>query len=63
MVPQQFYVVIPEYRYHLMKNTMAFMWGILRYWFNFKKWNYLNTDNYEKALVTGHWLSNKDKRP
>jgi hypothetical protein len=27
MVPQQFYVVIPEYRIILMKNTMAFMLG------------------------------------
>jgi hypothetical protein len=25
--PQQFYVVIPEYRYHFNENTMAFMLG------------------------------------
>jgi hypothetical protein len=33
-----------------MKNTMAFMLGSILEVLNFKKWNYLNTDNYEKAF-------------
>ena len=50
--PQQFYVVIPEYHYHFNEKYNGFYAGVHigGTVFNFQKWNYLNTDNYEKGF-------------
>ena len=50
--PQQFYIVIPEYRYHFKEKYNGFYAGahIGGTVFNFQKWNYLNTDKYEKGF-------------
>jgi len=50
--PAQFYVFIPEYRYHFHEKNNGFYVGahIGATKFNFQKWNYLNTDKYEKGF-------------
>jgi hypothetical protein len=50
--PQQFYVVIPEYRYHFKEKYNGFYAGVHigGTVFKFQKWNYLNTDLYEKGF-------------
>lgn len=50
--PRQFYTFTPEYRYHFKEKYNGFYLGahIGASVFNFQKWNYLNTDNYEKGL-------------
>ena len=50
--PREFYVLIPEYRYHFQEKQNGFYVGAHMglSLFNFQKWNYLNTDNYEKGL-------------
>jgi hypothetical protein len=50
--PAQFYVFIPEYRYHFHEKFNGFYVGghIGATIFNFQKWNYLNTDNYEEGF-------------
>ncbi len=50
--PAQFYTFIPEYRYHFKENYDGFYVGanIGATIFNFQKWNYLNTERYEKGF-------------
>jgi hypothetical protein len=50
--PAQFYTFIPEYRYHFQEKFNGFYAGVHMGFtlFNFQKWNYLNTDLYEKGL-------------
>jgi len=50
--PSQFYIFIPEYRYHFNENHHGFYVGVHAGFtlFNFQKWNYLNTNLYEKGL-------------
>jgi hypothetical protein len=49
--PQQFYVVIPEYRYHFNEKIQWLLcWVHIGGTVFFQKWNYLNTDNYEKGF-------------
>lgn len=50
--PREFYVIIPEYRYHFQEKYNGFYAGVHMglTLFNFQKWNYLNTDLYEKGL-------------
>jgi len=50
--PAQFYTFIPEYRYHFHEKNNGFYIGahIGATLFNFQKWNYLNTDKYEKGF-------------
>jgi hypothetical protein len=50
--PAQFYVFIPEYRYHFHEKFNGFYVGgnVGATIFNFQKWNYLNTDMYEKGF-------------
>jgi opacity protein-like surface antigen len=50
--PTQFYIFTPEYRYHFKEKYNGFYAGahIGATLFNFQKWNYLNTDRYEKGL-------------
>ena len=50
--PRQFYIIIPEYRYHFNEKFNGFYAGahIGGTLFNFQKWNYLNTDHYEKGF-------------
>lgn len=50
--PRQFYIFIPEVRYHFKENFNGFYVGghIGASVFNFQKWNYLNTDLYEKGF-------------
>ena len=50
--PQQFYMFIPEYRYHFHEKNNGFYIGthIGAIKFNFQKWNYLNTDKYQKGF-------------
>ncbi len=50
--PMQFYVLIPEFRYHFHEKYNGFYVGghIGATFFNFQKWNYLNTNLYEKGL-------------
>lgn len=50
--PSEFYVFIPEYRYHFHEKFNGFYVGghIGATIFNFQKWNYLNTDLYEKGF-------------
>lgn len=50
--PRQFYTFTSEYRYHFKENYNGFYTGIhiggTKY--NFQKWNYINTDLYEKGI-------------
>jgi len=50
--PSQFYSFIPEYRYHFKENYDGFYVGanVGATIYNFQKWNYLNTDLYEKGF-------------
>lgn len=50
--PKQFYTFIPEYRYHFHEKNNGFYAGVHigLSLFNFQKWNYLNTDNYQKGV-------------
>ena len=50
--PAQFYTFIPEYRYHFKENYDGFYLGanVGATIFNFQKWNYLNTERYEKGF-------------
>lgn len=50
--PRQFYIFIPEYRYHFHEKYNGFYVGahVGASIFNFQKWNYLNTDKYEKGF-------------
>lgn len=50
--PRQFYTFTPEYRYHFKEKYNGFYAGahIGASIFNFQKWNYLNTDKYEKGV-------------
>ena len=50
--PREFYTFIPEYRYHFQEKHNGFYAGahIGLTLYNFQKWNYLNTDLYEKGL-------------
>ncbi|SHL74763.1 DUF3575 domain-containing protein [Flavobacterium xanthum] len=50
--PAQFYIFIPEYRYHFREKYNGFYVGahVGGTLYNFQKWNYLNTDNYEKGV-------------
>lgn len=50
--PLQFYIFIPEYRYHFKDKYDGFYVGghIGATAFNFQKWNYLNTDLYERGF-------------
>jgi len=50
--PMQFYMFIPEYRYHFKEKYNGFYVGahVGFTHFNFQKWNYLNTDLYEKGI-------------
>ena len=50
--PMQFYIFVPEYRYHFHEKYNGFYVGahIGATVFNFQKWNYLNTDKYEKGI-------------
>ena len=50
--PRQFYIFIPEYRYHFKEKYNGFYVGanVGVTIFNFQKWNYLNTDLYEKGF-------------
>jgi opacity protein-like surface antigen len=49
--PREFYSFIPEVRYHFNEKHNGFYVGghIGGSIFNFQKWNYLNTDLYEKG--------------
>jgi hypothetical protein len=50
--PSQFYIFIPEYRYHFKENYNGFYVGahIGATLYRFQKWNYFNTDMYEKGI-------------
>ena len=50
--PREFYTFTPEYRYHFKEKYNGFYAGahIGGSVFNFQKWNYLNTDFYEKGI-------------
>lgn len=50
--PLEFYTLIPEYRYHFQEKFNGFYAGanVGMTLFNFQKWNYLNTNMYEKGL-------------
>ncbi|MFV5693584.1 DUF3575 domain-containing protein [Flavobacterium sp. LT1R49] len=50
--PREFYTFTPEYRYHFKEKYNGFYVGahIGASIFNFQKWNYLNTDKYEKGV-------------
>lgn len=50
--PRQFYLFIPEYRYHFKEKNNGFYVGahIGATLFNFQKWNYINTNKYEEGL-------------
>lgn len=50
--PMQFYIFIPEYRYHFHEKHNGFYVGanVGATIFNFQKWNYLNTNLYEKGF-------------
>ncbi|WP_158729948.1 DUF3575 domain-containing protein [Flavobacterium sp. I-STPA6A] len=50
--PREFYTFTPEYRYHFKEKYNGFYAGahIGASIFNFQKWNYLNTNNYEKGV-------------
>ena len=63
--PRQFYLFIPEYRYHFKEKNNGFYVGahIGATIFNFQKWNYLNTNKYEEGLgyVMGATIGYKAK--
>jgi len=50
--PMEFYLFIPEYRYHFHEKYNGFYVGAHMGFtlFKFQKWNYLNTNKYEKGL-------------
>jgi hypothetical protein len=50
--PMEFYTFTPEYRFHFHEKYNGFYVGghIGASIFNFQKWNYLNTDRYEKGF-------------
>ena len=50
--PREFYTFTPEYRYHFKEKNNGFYAGahIGASIYNFQKWNYLNTDLYEKGF-------------
>jgi Protein of unknown function (DUF3575) len=50
--PLQFVILIPEYRYHFHEKYNGFYVGahVGGTAFNFQKWNYLNTNKYEKGF-------------
>lgn len=50
--PRQIYIFIPEYRYHLQEKHHGFYIGahIGATIFNFQKWNYLNTNLYQRGF-------------
>ncbi|WP_326935845.1 DUF3575 domain-containing protein [Flavobacterium sp. PL11] len=50
--PKEFYTLIPEYRYHFQEKYNGFYAGahIGMTLFNLQKWNYLNSDRYEKGF-------------
>lgn len=50
--PAEFYIFIPEYRYHFHEKHNGFYVGghIGATIFNFQKWNYLNSTMYEKGF-------------
>lgn len=50
--PREFYTFTPEYRYHFKAIDNGFYLGghIGASLYNFQKWNYLNTDLYEKGF-------------
>ncbi|MFV8332427.1 DUF3575 domain-containing protein [Flavobacterium sp. GSP14] len=50
--PKEFYTFTPEYRYHFKEKYNGFYAGahIGASIYNFQKWNYLNTDLYEKGF-------------
>ena len=49
--PMEFYIFIPEYRYHFKEKYNGFYVGahVGLTLFNFQKWNYLNSNLYEKG--------------
>ena len=63
--PREFYLFIPEYRYHFKEKNNGFYLGahVGATIFNFQKWNYLNTNKYEEGLgyVMGVTLGYKAK--
>ena len=50
--PNQFYIFIPEYRYHFHEKQNGFYVGahIGASIFNFQKWNYINSNSYQKGF-------------
>lgn len=50
--PREFYTFTPEYRYHFKEKYNGFYAGahIGASIFNFQKWNYINTNLYEKGV-------------
>ncbi|RTY88901.1 DUF3575 domain-containing protein [Flavobacterium sp. RSP15] len=50
--PSQFFIFIPEYRYHFKEKFNGFYVGahLGATVYNFQKWNYFNTDMYEKGI-------------
>jgi hypothetical protein len=50
--PRQFYLFIPEYRYHFKAKNKGLYLGahIGATIYNFQKWNYINTDKYEEGF-------------
>lgn len=50
--PSQFYLFIPEYRYHFQEKQNGLYLGahIGASIFNFQKWNYMNTNFYQKGF-------------
>ena len=50
--PRQIYIFIPEYRYHFQEKHNGFYVGghIGATIFNFQKWNYLNSNSYQKGF-------------
>ena len=51
-IPRQFLTFTPEYRYHFTGKYNGFYLGahIGASIYNFQKWNYINTDYYEKGV-------------
>ena len=50
--PNQFYIFIPEYRYHFHEKQNGFYIGahIGASIYNFQKWNYMNSNKYQKGF-------------
>ena len=63
--PRQFYLFIPEYRYHFKEKNNGFYVGAHTgaTVFNFQKWNYINSNKYEEGLgyVIGATIGYKSK--